>query len=663
MIPMQSDKDQNFDYLEKTINSILHHPQDCTPEMYIKAYNIIYTHCTTITNGYSIRGENIYDLLSKTIDKYCNKLVFECSLIKLQSLIEQFKLCATILEKILSYLERFYIKISILKDVDGVKRIRDLLYFKIYYNFVHNYERSLLSFLFLEMETHRRIFRHNPEDVKGIMVFYCDLLSSTGQSIALERFYNMYLDNYRSSTDFNHEIGKILKKVYLELYFLKNFITEKGFLLEIVKPILNRKNEVLDFVFSKIYNFESFKHVYRIINLLPDSVREEMKYRYEEFARKGFKSRLENIKSGDFFEELWSFYEKLKIQVEQNKLQGYNELIDNTLKYLFFDLSLLEQSKVYNEVILFHKNLIEMDNESRELSIFFDFFATISNELLISEYTKACQIRLLNGCSPDTENYFVDIISQRIGSAQIGTLKNAIMNYLDEYKINTHNQPTFLNITTNNIKISPMFQANLTKLSKAFWNLEPVVVNLNSALIPIERALVDLIERKERHVLNMNYILSPIEFNVANKRYKMSTDTFSMLMHIVQNEQLDVECLRTICQDQNFESNLNLLISNKIVDFKNNILQAVFNNELENLDIFCYSKEKKEKEELKESEEKFDFLIEAKICKYLKKHKSCKKVDIFKHIGETEVDCMRACLILINKEYIEEKNDQLIYIP
>ena len=113
---------------------------------------------------------------------------------------------------VFEYLERFYIKISLLNCNFATMNINDLFYHKICYNYIYNVEDSLLGLLFLELDSYRNQHKHDSSQLKELILFYVNLLRSTGLEVSLQKFYTMYLDNYKITIDLNLKIGKLLKK-------------------------------------------------------------------------------------------------------------------------------------------------------------------------------------------------------------------------------------------------------------------------------------------------------------------------------------------------------------------------------------------------------------------------------------------------------------------
>ncbi|ELA41512.1 uncharacterized protein VICG_01496 [Vittaforma corneae ATCC 50505] len=667
--------------IQKNLNTILHIPASVTQKEYMELYNSIYSHCTEYSDNYLIKGEAVYNLLSETVEKFSENLQFSGSISSTAEQVRTFISTVDLLEKTFSYLERFYIRTSILNNKD-VRKVKDLFFYKIYYQFIYKIENGLVNIIFFEIETLRKFYRQDFSDLAIVIEFYLLCLTNNGLVTNSINFYKRYVDEFKQSFNFNVEVGKLLKKIYFEMFFITTVINDRDVAREIIQTILFRKDEVLDYAFERIVNFEKFKHIYIIISMMPENCKNIFRRRYENFVW----SVLSKIHS---FDDLFSSYCKIVQQGILNKLSGFNEIVDECVKKSFLERPTREQVQIHKEMVEYiHNYIINMHyindvyaqcSDSVELSTwcisgnieggrdnssefstntcrFFELFSLVFDDYLIDLYTQSTQVRLLKGMSPEREQEFVDSIADKIGWSSTSILKKSVMNFQNKM---------YCCFTLGGDPIT----VSCAKVVKSFWSVDKDDPSLHPTLNRIKMQVLELIEVPERYVLEFNFSLSPIIFELNGTKYKMCTSAVSLLLYIADNNGIEPDFLRTVANDRYFDKNVDFLIKNGFVS--SNVdsdgmpkLYCINKHSANNIvDLFDVPRRQAEDSEAILPDTHHLHILEAKICRTMKKLKEL-TFDSLKSQIECEVsDLENAITSLVSKGYLVVENDVLMYVP
>lgn len=660
--------------LKERVLDALKFPDKVNKNIVLECYNIIYTHCTAHNKVYNINGEIIYKHLDDLLGHFCKNLKFSFNKEEFCKQSMQFCKAVEILEIIFSYLERFYIKISILKKNTGIKRIKELFFSNLYYNYIFNIENSLCDLIFLELETYRHNYESAILQLKDMIRFYIDTLVITNQSSNLEKFYLRYLDEFKNSLILDSEISKLLKKVYMELYFLNNFINEKIFYQEIVKFIYPRKSEIINYAFYRIMNFKKFKHIYKIMIMMPEEVLNEFKYKYEDCARSHIKKNLSGEATHENFCKFYQFYANIYDQIHSNCLVGFEDLLNELTNSVFNELPSESQFSHRKSMGLMLDSVIRNQELERfDIESYVELFNSIYNEKLVDFYTKLAQKRLLDGMSIATEEQLLEKLVTKMGTAMVGGLRSSINSFASQLSYNledlvdTNSLSDTLGLNDFNKSFTNTSNPVLTlvKVANAYWNIKPNNVKLNRSLLFLSESIYRNTNLEKKTVLQLNYKLSKITFKFKETRYSMASDTFSMLMHVKElSGKATLNELKDIVADDDFEYNYNFLIEHNFIILKEFLY---FNYELENneesVDYFNINYEKAQDTFEDELPAVLDYLVEMKICKILKRENKIEKNDLMNMVSESDKEFDRILGNLVDRGFLELENDIITYIP
>lgn len=666
--------------LERSLATILRSPHSISQSLFSETYNTIYAHCTAPSEEYSIKGDLIYDLLAENIDTFASKLKFQGSVPTLAGQVGIFRSSLVLITKIFSYLERFYIRTSMLRSLQ-VQKLRDLFHSKIYYNYIYKVEENMLDLIFLEIETSRKLHRQEYDELKTVVTFYLELLVGTGQEGAMRHFFKRYVEDFRLHTNFNLEIGKLLKKIYLEVFFASGVLGDREVCKEIIREIVFRKDEIVEHVFAKIVSFEKFKHIYKIISMMPETVKNQFRCRYGEVLGLSFGGL------STFF-EIYRMYAKMRKQIVMNKMSGYGEMLDSTVKKMFSEKKSADQMEIQAGMVDAIEKFIEKhdfdtggnlgagsdglskkfgrkDKECEhefpvDLEIYFDLFALIFTEYLMDLYTERCQHRLLKGLSPIKEQVYEEMILERIGWSAATRLKSSVSSFTSRYVLEI---PVEERKHSDSAPEHSNFKVSLAKITKGFWDVERNEVNLHLSLERAKCSVSGLVQLAERQKLDFNYRLSPVVFEINGTKYRISGDVFSMYLHVLTADGIGVEELRSLCSDRHFDANIDFLVRNEFVLYDGRFRTVEKRSDQKFVDLFVVPKKLAVKEEAAYASEKNIHVVESRICSIMKKSKRMLKQALAESVECDRLDFEMAFTGLISKGLLEVKETEAIYIP
>lgn len=684
--------------IESNLATILQTPTAITDKEYIETYNAIFSHCTEHTVDYTIKGETIYNMLKEKLCEFTDRLLFDGCVQHMAEQIRKLLCSMDLLEKIFSYLGRFYVRISILNNKD-VKKIRDLFYYQAYYHFIYKIEENLITVILMEVETFRKQYKQDFSDLAIVIQFYLNCLSNNGLTTNIANFCRRYIEDFQNNFEFNVDIGKLLKKIYIEMFFATTVISDRDIAKEIIQRILFRKDELVDYAMGKVQRFEKFKHVYAIINKMPENCRSEFKRRYQEFV-----TLLMN--DSHTFADLYLNYSRVIEQIAINKLIAFNEIVNTCVTKSFSERSAQMQTEIHTEMVDFinnyivntyyktdffdhcntaaesaycedtnlpieqpsHENAIfqvevnendsiEKDEFQVNAARFFSLFALVFDDFLADLYTASTQTRLLKGMNARREQTFTDMICEKVGWSSVSILKKSVLNFQD--------------VHTYDFRVSQdqQFPISSVFLTKTFWEIGKDEPNLHPILSAMKEEMLKFIEVPEHHILEFNYSLSPIIFSHNDTDYKISTSVFSLLLYIMDSNGIELEVLRSKSNDLHFDTNLEILVRNEFVKIEANkdgksVLNALnkYSSECA-IDLFEVPVRKMKSIDFVLPDTHHQYVLEALVCKIMKRLKGASVVALKGQLNCTNDDFERVVSSLISKGYLNMEDDLIKYIP
>lgn len=761
--------------IEENMKLILVHPSAITLSSFMTTYNTIYRHCSMPSEVYYIKGEEIYRIIEEQIAAYTRSLVFKASIENMTEQVTLFRQSLVLLSRIYSYIERFYIRTSMYKN-SQVEKLADMFYNQLYYNYLFAIEDSLVGLVFLEIETARELFRQECASLKSIVSFYTETLLATGQEEKLRKFHKAYLSNFLENTNFKLETGRLLKQIYLEMYFATNIIGEKGMCRDIVNMLDERREDMFQYVFAKMEAFEGYRHVFKIISMMDDSAKMRFKKAYCAFVGR-------KLRQSSSFEELYMAYCQLRRQIIINKMGGYMESLESAVREDFIDRgSAIQEAIGLSLVAVVGKLALQekftggrmcardargpqnteseagacakhadepsgackeprctdspdekaVQNYLENTEIILDFLALIYNDFLADAFIQECQMRLLQGESPAEEKAILGKMVERMGISSVSKLKNIISTYLS-YNTEYFGLPT-----------GGQFRVSLLKHTMGFWNIRGHEIGLEPTLGMVKDRIIEMEGLAYKECVFVNYTLSPIVFEMNGTWYKMNSDVFSILFHVhggadmsgvkidssnsvganadagmgninagntnadginidtinssntynatsqlnpaTNNEYaadnlmarkrlgIKVEVLRKIANDQNFDRNYKRLVENGFLIEEQGITRLVNRKDCRKyVDLFVIQDIFIKNEKRTSPENQKSAIIEAQLCRFLKRVKEAEKESL---VGSgsctrengllreiTREDIEDGIARLVEKGYLSEEDGLVKYIP
>ncbi|EQB62126.1 cullin-like protein (cdc53 family) [Vairimorpha apis BRL 01] len=316
--------------LKKLTLKILKNSTKISSSDFIQAYNIIYLHCTSDIDAYEIKGSVIYNTLSEALILHFKSMRPISSLESFYKFISNLNL--DIIEKVYSYLSRFYIKINLDKN-NNISTIKYLFYTLIYKYGIYSSLKNIEENIIFEISCYRENNSENLIMIKTCIKFLRDLYLFNDNEEDYEKFINSYVYDFNESysTDIKINIEYINKEmeIFIEFCFSKH------------KNSTNTNLKNCDF-------FENYRKISKIILYMSEPYINNFFLKIEEFL----KTSLKNI---EYKEELLIFFINIKknfciLNEKVNQLQKKIE-IEIIKKFEKFDnvSELILKNRIIND--------------------------------------------------------------------------------------------------------------------------------------------------------------------------------------------------------------------------------------------------------------------------------------------------------------------------
>ncbi|KAI5150295.1 hypothetical protein ENBRE01_1412 [Enteropsectra breve] len=510
--------------LENNIQIILGSPASLNRAHFIETYNLVYRYCTVPAETYYIEGEAIYNLIDQIVTEYSQNILFTASIPLISAQFQLFRDSCSLLAREYQFIERFYINTNYTTK-DHIQKIEHLFYNRIYYNYIYKIEESLINLIFHDIEISRQNYKQDCKDLRNIATLYIDLLIATGQEEKLKKFIRMYMNNFLKATDFSTDIGRLLKKVYLELYYVMTILNERLLCKEIVERVSFRIEEIMDFAISKMCAFESIKHIFKIVSMMNEQSRKRFNEAYKTFAGR-------YLSTADSFQSHYQAYNRLYVQLVTNKMEDYLENLEAVAIQEFKNRS-AEQQELISRGMLEMINNINEESNCENMAVF--------RTLLYEKETKAVQV------AAETAYPYKDLVKNLSDKEEATEFKDSeccnschIESYRRSYKAVSNSQYNssfnYYNGNTNKletVKLAPLNAFNQKPESIYSYRIDRLVdlfcmlINERSAKLYIrkcqERLLKGCDAENERRLLM--YILEKAGMSDLVKLYSI-IDTY-----------------------------------------------------------------------------------------------------------------------------------------
>lgn len=643
--------------LKKLTLKILKNSTKISSSDFIQAYNIIYLHCTSDIDAYEIKGSVIYNTLSEALILHFKSMRPISSLESFYKFISNLNL--DIIEKVYSYLSRFYIKINLDKN-NNISTIKYLFYTLIYKYGIYSSLKNIEENIIFEISCYRENNSENLIMIKTCIKFLRDLYLFNDNEEDYEKFINSYVYDFNESysTDIKINIEYINKEMEIVESIFEH--KKKDILAKLTKNLTKNYQKFIEFCFSKHKNstntnlkncdfFENYRKISKIILYMSEPYINNFFLKIEEFL----KTSLKNI---EYKEELLIFFINIKknfciLNEKVNQLQKKIEIeiikkfekFDNVSELILKNVEKNLKIKNFYEIIILVRLIDLLSSKNNILN---NLGKNIIKRIINDPTSIEEEIQLITHCERDC------------GSGSVSWIKLILEKYNDpiHYKFKIGNYE-------KSVKIDVRF------LTKIFCNLYTNEIKLWKPLENVINGILYEIKRENpKSSFNVCHEASFVIFEINNIEIKIGLDKFSILMSL--SEETNIIKIKEFSKDVNFDKNLEFLILNNLVINEHNkiFINYLYTNKMQKINIFDYKMNEKTKENYNNNREDFsEQTIESLIMKVLKQKKDFLVSNIF-NIIKSQVECdeikfQHILNKLEEKNFLELKNDVAYYIP
>ncbi|KAI4293205.1 hypothetical protein PAPHI01_2479 [Pancytospora philotis] len=535
--------------LEEALEATLAAPLSVTRAAYMATYDLVYSHCSESTGTYQIKGEEIYRIVKRKVAEYTSNLVFRASIAEFSAQAVGFRQTAVQLERIYSYIDRFFVRASVYRG-EATQSIGDLFYACIYHNYVSRIEENLLGLIFLEFETSRRLFKQDCSALRTVVRFYLDTLRIVGQESKLVAFYRTYIGEYAANTSFSSDIRKLLKKVYLEMYYATSIIGERPLVRDIVSRIESRAAEAVAYTIQLAATGGAFKHAYKVVSVMDEGVRQQFKQAYTEMVAG-------RLAASSDFAGLFSSFVFFKEQIAASKMTGYEAEYKKIVSENFVDRGEADQLSLVKELLgRFDAAVGALEYEKglrdgivdvaqcpgvKKLDDLVDYLVIVGTEAVLGHYLTSCQARLIRGGCAPVEDHIAQRLAAACGPGAVSKIASSIKTYTSYhgtiFREGHRDGPSTLLMGTEHRSLfdRECVIARLFVHTSGFWRIG----RDSTVLDPDIQRYVDYAVQRHplghRERLDVNHSLSAAVFEMNGTTYRMNGDLFNALFVLAKH--------------------------------------------------------------------------------------------------------------------------------
>ncbi|CAD25448.2 CULLIN HOMOLOG (CDC53 family) [Encephalitozoon cuniculi GB-M1] len=679
---------QEFERLEDLTMLLLSGHRTFSSKDFMEVYDIIYSHCTETAAAFETRGAKVYECLERTMVSYVDRLRCFTSLKTLHGQLLEFSGALDLVARAYSYLERYFIRVSLERRDGHIQDVRVLGYTVFYRRYMERMMAQAKEMIFFEIGVSRGSRDYNfgrlGETVKLLkrMLFFCN------ESEEYEDMIQRYLDGVEALVDFTGEINKILKRVYLEIYIAsKVFDPDNNRLYKgIAAGVRNRFDDVLGLLVHKMERFEKFKLYVKIVHFMEPEYMARIDEKYKEILRK-------KVLGAGSLRELVVEYLNICRQMEEN-LMREDELVpylrEEIRKHLHMSGRLGFEDEVYRDIDRTVRNGEEMGGEMEALVMFVSLMS--SKEVIVGKIARDARRRLMS-CKSNLKREEMLVLSME---KHLGASISRCMSVMYE------NQANYVR---NSFRIAGQATEFVTEtrfLTKGFYDLRASGESLPPPLRDVWRIVSQpKMAQYPRGELLCCHSLSPMVFSMNGFNFRMNTDKVVVMLWLDVDR--GVSDLERCVGGTGFRQNLEYLLSNGFVMCTDGVLSlnrmfscreygyirnkyrdriCLLDSEHnlvldgdggsgmleEVVDLFeAEISEAVAKRETEATGSSSDAVLEARVMRILKREKRVESLRMCRMVGEEFGDDEKAVMQtvekLIEKEYCRADGDYLEYVP
>lgn len=641
-----------------TTLDLLNAPKNIPSSQFMKVYNAIYLECTNNQPVYEIKGRVVYEYLTEIANEFTSRLNPFESVSEIFLLLNKYDLSINLIRILYSYLERFFIKVSIDKRDRCVMDIKTLFYTHLYQNYLEKRENHLFDLLIFEIESLKSSDKSKILRLRKTIEHTKNILAANERELSFKALIKKYFSffaskiksesNLRVQCELLHNRIRITSKLFESYYIMsirRNFI----------KILSKRKEEVLVLIIEEMKMNKCVKFLFTVIETLEikekfyNSFRDFISFMLPKTSEINFESVIdmylflkERI-SKDFNDD------KILIQIinERNYMNDLNELSIFIINKLNTGILGLSDKKRITALIDFI-NLMDY-NKLNEDKLTHD----MENRLLFHKHGTNLEIQVSKCIDKKKYLNFYSKIRRCIRDIQQ-------LNYTFTFEDNKLVElPTGQEIEDDTIYV------DFKMLTSGFWDIQTKRYKENPELEYYRKHIIGYLDNKlVDRVVTFNYDISPILIEFNGCRIKLSTSAYLILDVVSQNDGISLETINQSLQ-QECEDHLQILVKSEILITTEGMyfVNRNFNNK--KVDIFERNIKRPEDYILVPTQTiNYLFSIEAQIVRLLKKFREYDKNELFRSIECMDIELFdKAVDNLLKKEFLGVNHCLLFYIP
>jgi hypothetical protein len=660
---------QHREALNEIVFMVLRNPTTVTSDEFMAGYDIIYKFCTQPTLRYEIKGAPIYNLLADTAKKYSDNLESFASVEDFNAAFVKFNAGVSMLTKLCEYLERYYIKTSIMKRDPYVRDIKGLFYYHYYTNYVDKLKIVFEKLILLEVAKIRNE-KSDTTHLKTAIDTYRTLLLCSGNEQRYAVLKDTYLAAFKKEVNYNDPINKLLQVFYKELSIVMEIFDNVSYhhlARKMVFDLATKSSEIVSYILRKIERKRSFFHAYKILEILGPVYIAPLVRDLELFIE----NRLKNCTN---FDMLFGFFLDLNIYLEHgfNKNKGVKKLIHE--KFLHAVRSFLashtkDAVDAFLTAFVDKVGTIDDTMDKNVLKSLLSFFSLIEKKDIVGEkITFNLQKRLLLASRDlKLEQFLIESLTGILQYDDAFKLNLSLRDMLFSRKFHMPHQELKALCKHNShdmgFTVEPKF------LTAGFWNLKGENIKLAEPLDAYKRLLVEALSREHRKsFVVFNYTMSEVILEFMYFKLRLQTDTASVLLAVESSPGIDFESLKQATQDPHLGDNMRRLIENGLVNDVGGCFSVNYDYDKGDVDLFSanYTETKKTRLSLPNIRLDRIMVTEAAIMRFMKRTSLCERpalINIMSVWGFMEDEVMDAMEILQNNNYLTIEENIIKYIP
>lgn len=660
----------DIEKLSEMTLQLLKAPDTVTSDDFMIVYNVIYMFCTQPTDKYEIKGAPIYDILVGVVKTHANCLESFSSIETFNQEFQRFEKAAFVLSRAYEYLERYYIKISMMKGNSNTRKIKDLFYFYYYTNYIDKLKFVFENMVLLEIAKIRRD-KTSIGELKAAMNTYWTLLVCSDQENRYIALKELYISTFKRDVHYDEPISKLISVFCRELHIASE-IFDAGSYEQLSKKIVlrldGRSGEIMDYILGKIEKGKTFRHAYKILEVMSYANVEALIKKLESYIDK----RLELCTD---FDALFRFYVKLTVYVESGF--NRNKSVKKAIKVRFhrvinthISTEPREYATRFLDMLVDQVDSINELTDKEETKAIVSFFGLVDRkELVMEKIATNLQKRLiLESRELKTEQFLLTHIGSVTQYDEIFRAKISIADILFSKNFCTTSHRLtcmrFNDVEDDDFIIEPKF------LTSGFWNIEKGNIRLIERLRRYKDHLVDVLKKTyKRSSVEFNYAASAIILEFRAFRIIAQTDVASILFNIESCGEVSLKRLENMSKDPNLMKNLRTLVENGLVNASNNVFSVNYGYSGGDLNLFSIAYLETSKcatKSLASACVEREMMIEAEVMRLMKRIKTCgllPLVHAMQKLGFQYGETTEAIKSLANNSYLELDDENVRYVP